>query len=150
VGVRSTAAIGAAFAPDGKWVAYSAAEPSGASVYVQPFPSTGTPYQIGSGLNPFWSADGATLYYSPGPLAVFHSVAVRTQPAFTFSKPTLIPRTRAVLRFGFAGNYDIAPKGDRFAIIVDAAFGSETTAPGIEVVLNWFEELKQRGAHNRD
>ena len=87
-GVRSSGVIGAAFAPDGKWVAYSTTERGGASmVYVQPFPSTGTPYQIASGLNPFWSTDGGTLYYSPGPQPAFHAVAIRTRPAFTFSKP---------------------------------------------------------------
>ena len=120
-------------------------------VYVQPFPATGTPYQIAGGLNPFWSTDGGTLDDSPGPQPAFHAVAIRTRPAFTFSKPITIPRTGAQLRFGSpGGNYDIAPKGDRFAIIVDATAGTETTGQGIEVVLNWFEELKQRVPTTRD
>jgi Tol biopolymer transport system component len=148
-GVRSPSVIGAAFAPDGKWVAYSAIEGGGVTmVYVQPFPSTGAPYQIAGGINPFWSGawspDGGTLYYSPGPQPVFHAVAVRTRPTFTFSKSMSIPRTRALLRIGFPGNYDISPKGDRFAIIVDATASTDTGGHGIDVVLNWFEELKQR------
>jgi hypothetical protein len=143
-GVRSSGALGAAFAPDGKWFAYSTTDNSITTVFVQPFPATGSPYEIGVGVNPFWSSDGQYLYYSPGPRPIFHRVSVRTQPAFSFSTLTTFPRTRALLSFGFPANYDIAPKNDGFVIIVDAAATAPAGAPKIEVVLNWFEELKQR------
>jgi Tol biopolymer transport system component len=145
-GVRSSGALGAAFAPDGKWFAYSTTDNSITTVFVQPFPPTGSPYEIGVGVNPFWSSDGQYLYlyYSPGPRPIFHRVSVRTQPAFSFSNLTTFPRTRALLSFGFPANYDIAPKNDGFAIIIDAGATPAATAPKIDVVLNWFEELKQR------
>jgi Tol biopolymer transport system component len=45
--VHSALPISAVFSPDGNWVAYSAAETgSSATVYVQPFPATGTKFQI--------------------------------------------------------------------------------------------------------
>ena len=44
--VRSNRLIGAVFSPDGRWVAYASAGPSGNGGYVQPFPATGARYQI--------------------------------------------------------------------------------------------------------
>jgi serine/threonine protein kinase/Tol biopolymer transport system component len=143
-GIRSSGALGAAFAPDGKWFAYSTTHNSVTTVFVQPFPPTGSPYEIGVGVNPFWSSDGQYLYYSPGPRPIFHRVSVRTQPAFSSSNLVTFPRTRALLSFGFPANYDIAPSNDRFAIIIDATATAAAPAPKIDLVLNWFEELKQR------
>lgn len=59
------------------------------------------------------------------------------------SNPVTVPRTRAFLRLGYPANYDIAPNNQRFAIVVDRA-PATTSGPTIEIVLNWFEELKQR------
>jgi len=46
---------------------------------------------------------------------------------------------------GTATNYDVTPDG-RFLGVVDATLPQpgNTSAPQIQVVLNWFEELKQR------
>jgi Tol biopolymer transport system component len=136
-------ALSAVFSPDGKWVAYSANSTSQSAIFVQPFPATGAVYQVAPGINPFWSSDGRHLYYSPGPVTFFHEVSVQTKSGFTVSNPTPVPRTRALLRLGFPPNYDIAPNNEQFGIVVDT---NAATAGGaaIEVVLNWFEELKQR------
>jgi Tol biopolymer transport system component len=141
--IRSNGSQNATFSPDGKWVAYSSNPAAGSLIFVQPFPATGAVYQVGQGINPFWSGAGQHLYYSPGPGAFFHQVAVRTTPAFSVSNPVTVPRTRAILRIGYPGNYDMAPDNQRFAIVVNRA-STTTTRPNIEIVLNWFEELKQR------
>jgi serine/threonine-protein kinase len=142
-GISSNGALSATFSPDGKWVAYSSNPVVGSVIFVQPFPPTGAVSQVGSGINPFWSGDGRYLYYSPGPAAFFHQVAVQTKPAFSVTNPVIVPRTRAFLRLGYPANYDIAPDNQRFAIVVNRA-PATTSGPTIEIVLNWFEELRQR------
>ena len=41
-------------------------------------------------------------------------------------------------------NYDIDPSGERFLMITLGAATGPDSVPRIHVVLNWFEELKQR------
>jgi len=44
-------------------------------------------------------------------------------------------------------NYDVTPDGKQFLVVVPAASPADSTrrtSPGIDVVLNWFEELKTR------
>jgi Tol biopolymer transport system component len=149
-GIRAQpAAISAAFSPDGKWVAYSSTASGPTVVLVQPFPATGAVYQVGPGLNPFWSSDGNYLYYSPGPAGFFHEVRVQSKTGFTVSNPVPLARTGALLRLGYPRNYDVAPDNQHFAIVVDVA-SAASEAAAIEVVLNWFEELKQRVPLTRD
>jgi eukaryotic-like serine/threonine-protein kinase len=147
-GVRSTKLVNAAFSPDGRWVAYGSDETGTDAVYVQPFPATQSKYQISSGdvgHHALWSRDGKQLFYIPGPTR-FSSVTVATQSGFAFSPPVAVPR-----RFSIGNaqanprNHDVAPDG-RFLGIVPA--GEQAQAPAnpqqLEVVLNWFDELKQR------
>jgi eukaryotic-like serine/threonine-protein kinase len=51
--------------PDGRWIAYVSNESGRPEVYVQPFPATGTKWQVstGGGLQPNWQRDGRRLYY---------------------------------------------------------------------------------------
>ena len=118
-------------------------------IYVQPFPSTGAKYQISKNLrshHSFWSRDGKELLYVPGPGTPFFAVTVATQPSFTFGTPGEVPKS-GFLEGGppSARNYDILPDGKILGVVVAGQTRSGTPAPlRIEVVLNWFEELKQR------
>ena len=133
----------AAFSPDGRWLAYQVSEAGAAegTTYVQPYPLTGTKYEIARGGRPQWSPDGKELFFIPAP-SQFLAVGVRTEPTFAVTPP--YPMTR---RFGLAPPagprpYDVLPDG-RF-VAVDAAMQSgETPNQQIQVVLNWFEELKR-------
>lgn len=71
-------------------------------------------------------------------------VPVRRLPTFSIGKPVSLPGEYATMAFGGARNYDITRDGKRF-IIASPITGSET-APRREfqIVINWFEELKQR------
>ena len=56
------------FSPDGKWIAFHAAQRGAPEVYVVPFPPMAGPLQkrqisTGGGLQPRWSPDGRTLYF---------------------------------------------------------------------------------------
>ena len=154
-GVQSTTPPAATFSPDGKWVAYSV-DVSGSiagPLFVQPFPATGATYPIskGGGLHATWSPDGKELIYSPGPGQLV-AVSVTTRPAFTLGNP--VPMPQVFLERGpmFQRNNDITLDGKRFLGVVPAASGATGAsgapgAPQIQVVLNWFEELKMRAPH---
>ena len=94
-GVQSINPIDATFSPDGRWVAYQSYETGNGQIFVQPFPSTGTKYQItkttGNCHHPLWSRDGKNLFYIPG-RREFAVVSVTTTPSFAFSNPTSLPR----------------------------------------------------------
>ena len=67
--VQSSNPITPVFSPDGRWVAYGSNETGGNEIYVQPFPSTGTKYQVSknrSSVHPLWSPDGKELFSIPG------------------------------------------------------------------------------------
>jgi serine/threonine-protein kinase len=153
-GVQSLYPPAAAFSPDGKWVAYSARESggaagSGASLFVQPFPATGAMYPISNiGIHAMWAPDGKELFYGPG-AGQFVAVSVTTRPTFTFGNPVPVPRPSTFVEGGpgFERNNDITLDGKRFLGVVAAGQSSTSGAPAapqIQVVLNWFEELKAR------
>jgi Tol biopolymer transport system component len=139
-------AISAAFSPDGRWVAYSYADADrSARILVQPFPATGAKYQISSGaIHPFWSPDGKELFFTPG--GGFAVSGITTKPSFTFSSPVNVPIGNVKRGFAFERSIDIMPDGKRFVgvIAADQVQSGTTSTPQIQVVLNWFEELKQR------
>ncbi len=139
------------FSPDGRWVAYQAYQSGnlGSSrVYVRPFPHTETLYQVPQDQDthhPLWSPDGKELFYIAGP-GLFGSVSVTTKPSLSFGSPVRAPKagfttaSPAVVR-----PYDILPDGKHF---IGVAPAGQTQAGGgpaqIQVVLNWFEDVKQR------
>jgi serine/threonine-protein kinase len=135
----------ATFSPDGRWVAYQVGETGQGEgyTYVQPFPPTGTRYQIARGGRPAWSRDGKELFYVPAP-ARFAVVRVRTEPSFAFSSPVDVPR-----RFGIADPsnprpYDTLRDGRLIGVAMPGLNQTGSGPAQIQVVLNWFEELKAR------
>jgi serine/threonine-protein kinase len=156
----STAALSArfaAFSPDGKWIAYASNElGKGEEVFVQPFPPTGSKYQIstGGGRAPLWSADGKQLYYhgnAAGGSANLGqrlvAVDVRTQPTFAVERSVTLPIEVNVGNSTLARNYDIMPDGKQFVVTTPASVTSDSNVSStrqINVVLNWFTELQQR------
>ena len=68
------------------------------------------------------------------------AVTIDTIPEFSASAPKEL-FTGRYESFRFSANYDITPDGDRF-IMIKPEKKSEPTQ--INVVVNWFEELKRR------
>ena len=112
---------------------------------MEPFPRTGSKYLISPRGFPVWSPDGKELFVNFAP--DYRFVTVKTQPSFTFSVPARVPiRINTVNAATAARNFDILPDGQRFIGVIPAETG-ESGAPAnpqIQVVLNWFEDLKQR------
>ena len=71
------------------------------------------------------------------------AVKIETKSTFAASKPKLLFRgDYAAGSFNFKPNYDVSPDGQHFVMV--KANKSVSAATQINVVLNWFEELKQR------
>ena len=121
----------------------------GTEVFVQPFPPTGAKYQISTegGRAPLWSPDGKQLFYHQANTNRLLAVDVRTQPAFSFGKPTPFPIEGTVHPLA-QRNYDITPDAKQFLVALPAsatrADPARRSNAQINVVLNWLEELKQR------
>lgn len=132
------------FSPDGHWVAYSASDQR---VYVQPFPPTGAKYQapqVRDDHHPLWSPDGKELFYIPGNRRLV-SVTFNTQPTVSFGTPVEAPRSGFETRASSVPrNFDILPNGKFIGVVAAGQTQTGSAAPQIQVVLNWFEDVKQR------
>jgi serine/threonine protein kinase len=130
----------AVFSPDGKWLAYVTDEEGQLNVYVRPYPEFDIKFLISGeegGTQPVWSPDGNELFYRSGHQML--AVPVSTDPSFTFGKPKVlfegVYRTSGITP-GFQ-YYDVSPDGQSFLMI------KQEGEYEINVVLNWFEELKR-------
>ncbi|MEE8162164.1 MAG: protein kinase, partial [Acidobacteriota bacterium] len=130
------------FSPDGKWLAYVSIEPGPNHVYVSPYPNPDVKYLVSEeegGEEPVWSPDGTELFYRSGSRMMV--VPVQTDPTFRAGRPEILFEGRYVTSriMRSIPYYDISPDGQRF-LMIKAVEGSTGQ---INVVLNWFEELKR-------
>lgn len=128
--------------PDGRWLAYTSNESGRMEVYVQPFPGPGGKRLISTegGTEPVWSRNGRELFYLSGDK--FMAVDIATQPTLSAGSPRLLFEGRYVTSLTGSSGYDISPDGQRFLRV--QAIEPDLPATQINVVFNWFEELKQR------
>jgi len=132
------------FSPDGQWVAYRSRESEAApgQVFLQPFPATGTKYVVRNGSHVYWSHRGDELFVNAG---VGQSVVipVTTTPHVTFGREKDFPR--GLRREGprpTRREVDSMPDGEH--VIGVMVGGGESLLPQINIVLNWFDEVRQR------
>ena len=140
---------GATFSPDGRWLAYVSNESGRPEVYVQPYPGPGGKWQISidGGTEPVWSRNGRELFYRSGNKMM--AVETTTQPSFSAGKPRMLfegPYFTTVFPTMTAA-YDVSADGQRFLMVKETEQATSPTQ--INVVLNWFEELKRRVPTNR-
>jgi Tol biopolymer transport system component len=127
--------------PGGRWVAYISDESGRDEIYVQPFPGGGEKWLISTagGIEPMWSPDGRELFYrNPNQMM---SVVVETEPGFKAGTPRVVFDGQYSLDTA-AGHprYGVSPDGQHFLMLKR----EEGDQPAhINVVLNWFEELKR-------
>jgi Tol biopolymer transport system component len=135
---------------DGRWMAYSSMESGNAEIYVRPFPDVDKGrWQVSTdgGYDPLWSPDGRELFYfipDAEDIAVM-TVSVETGPTFKAGNPEILFKAPD---FGFSvedfNSWDISPDGKRFLMMKRDESIEGAPRPRINIVLNWFEELKQR------
>jgi eukaryotic-like serine/threonine-protein kinase len=131
------------FSPDGKWLAYSSDESGRRETYVQPYPGPGGKWQISTdgGQEPVWNPKGGELFYRSG--SKIMAVDITTQPGFAAGRPKALFEGPYLPTAASFPSYDVSPDGQRFLMLKPVE--SQASAPTqINVVLNWFEELKAK------
>jgi Tol biopolymer transport system component/predicted Ser/Thr protein kinase len=128
----------AVWSPDGRWVAYSSEESGSWEIYAEPYPGPGPKSLISTqgGIQPVWSRDGKELYYLRGGKVIAAAVETGPQLRVVDSRELFEGRYLSCLS---CQTYDVGPDG-RFLMVQDP---QEPAPAGINVVLNWFEELKR-------
>jgi hypothetical protein len=131
------------FSPDGRWMVYAAKDAGRESeVYVQPYPGPGGRVTVsrGGGVEPVWSPTGREIFYRSVNSRRILAVEVRTEPTFSAGVPQVLFEGNYPIRDSFWSNYDVTADGSQFLMVA----GPETAPPGLQVVINWLTEVKQR------
>ncbi len=95
-----------------------------------------------------WSPEGSELFYRPAAESgerTLRSVDIVTEPAFAFSNEQTLPVTGFIEVTGYR-SFDMSPDGERLLMVfpADRPDTGASARPQINIVLNWFEELKAR------
>ncbi len=127
------------FSPDGRWLVYASNESGRSEIYMQPYPGTVGKWQLSTegGKEPLWNRNGRELFYRSGNKMM--AVEITTQPSFSAGTPKVLFEGQYQLLTLSTPNYDVAPDGQRFLMLKPIEQAAQ-----INVVLNWFEELKRR------
>jgi serine/threonine-protein kinase len=135
--------------PDGRWVAYQSNESGSFQIYVRPFPNVDTGHwQVSAdgGTVPVWSRNGRELFYIDGRNTMTAVPVHATGATFSQGNATKLFNVRYFTAIGNR-SWDVTPDGQRFLMINDTVAPdrqANATPASMIVVLNWFEELKQR------
>jgi eukaryotic-like serine/threonine-protein kinase len=139
----------ATISPNGRWIAYESDESNLYEVYVRPYPEvdkTRRHVSNGGGNMPLWSPDGRELFYRNGESVM--ALPVEAEPNFSYKTAKVLFRKPYVSSFTQEEGmvWDIHPKDKRFLMMKDAESNASASEGlrKINIVLNWFEDLKQR------
>ena len=138
------------FSPNGEWLAYVSSESGQDEVYVRPYPPRGNVQRRvsdGGGFGAIWSPDGREIYYVDRNGTLMSVPIQQTVPSFVAGRPRgLFSAGGLFIASLNVPRYDVHPNDGRF-VMVSPRGGGLTVASGaqeINIVLNWFEELKER------
>jgi serine/threonine protein kinase/Tol biopolymer transport system component len=130
------------FSADGHWLAYNSAQTGTQEVFIRSYPEGKVAGQVstGGGVEPRWKPSGE-LFYRKGHL--WFSTHVSTTPELRWDPPRQVFDTEFIDTPGMS--YDVSRDGRRLLVVKRArpVFPSK-----INLIVNWFDELKQRAATN--
>ncbi len=131
--------LGATVSPDGRWLAYHSTITETNEVWVKAFPD-GAPVRVSEGGKfPVWSRDGTELYYrNEDKMMVVRGIGSGAE--FTFERRDEL-FTGDYWAEDQSPSYDVAEDGRFVMIRVETA---QQNSRSVNVIVNWFEELKQR------
>src|SRR5712692_1942007 len=111
----------ATFSPDGRWLAYTDAESGSFEVYVRAFPDKGVKVLISNagGLMPNWSRNGRELFHRTEDQRIMVSNYTVKGESFVADKPR-VWSGRQLANLGQGRNFDLAPDGRRFVVLMPA------------------------------
>jgi len=131
------------FSPDGRWIAYSSNETGSWEVYVSPFPSPSSKWQVsrGGGEEPRWRRDGKELFFLSGEGKMM-AVPVETGSNFEAGPPVTLfqTHTRQPISSMDLFSYDVTADGQKFLINTRV---DEPNAAPLSIILNWASELEK-------
>ena len=141
----------AAISPDGTSMAYESDASGQPEVYVRPFPDLEAGQRqvsTAGGRFPVWASDGDELFFLQGNRLM--AAPVESGGSLPSGSPDVL--FEANYYFGNLGgvglggglHHDVAPDGRFLMIKAGSQTDEDAPPPQINVVLNWFEELKAR------
>jgi len=132
----------AQFSPDTKWVAYSSNETGNWEVYVSPFPSGTSKWQVSrGGGEPRWRRDGKELFYLSAEGKMM-AVPMRLGASFEAGSPVVLFQThlRQAISAQDVFSYDVTGDGQKFLINTKV---DEPNAAPLSIILNWASEMEK-------
>ena len=138
----------AEISPNGRWLAYESSESGQREIIVRPFPNVDAGrWQVSTngGLRPAWARSGRELFYDGIRDIGMMAVSVGETATFSYGNPTkLFATTGGYYKSPSAGRtFDVSPDGQRF-LMIKVTETSRRSASNMVVVLDWFDELRQR------
>jgi len=135
--------------PNGRWLAYASDRSGVPEVFVEPFPGGGRRVQVSAsgGTEPQWASGGHELFYRNG--AQMIAVPVTTESEFAIAEERqILFESDAYMRSGLnsASAYDVDRDGQRFLMVQMMGAEEEGQVQAnqrLNLILNWFEELKR-------
>jgi serine/threonine protein kinase/Tol biopolymer transport system component len=134
----------ASVSPDGRWIAYVSNETGRREIYVRPFPSGESRWQVSvdGGFEPQWRRDGHELFFL-APDRSLMSASVTSNSRFASVPPVRLFETRLSTAWNViyvTHQYAVSADGRRF--LLNQPSGSSLSSP-ITVVVNWTALLKK-------
>jgi serine/threonine-protein kinase len=131
----------ASLSPDGHTIAYVSDQTGRDEIWVRPFPDGEGALQVSNdgGTDPLWADEGRTLFYSNLTSTRLFAVPVSRNPNLSFGLPVSTDGSWSG-GISYGRNFDITPDGRRLVMVAAAS----TAGNEVTVVLNWFEELRQK------
>jgi dipeptidyl aminopeptidase/acylaminoacyl peptidase len=134
---------GARFSPDGHWLAYVSNETGRDEIFIRPVDSPGARKRLSSegGVAPEWAPGGRELFFIKDDKLCVIGLDADRNPAGRDRIVMTVPKFEDVEFDPRTAEYGVMPDGEHFVFNL----GPSASAPThYNVVLNWFEELKNR------
>jgi serine/threonine-protein kinase len=135
-----------AFSPDGRWLAYASSESGLYEVYVRAYPDKGSQFHVSTngGTMPVWSPNGRELFYRTEDQRIMVTSYAVKGDSFVAEKPRIWSE-KPLANLGLTPNFDLAPDGKRFAVVMPAERPDPREARShVTLVFNFFDEVRRR------